>query len=92
MFNYNEILLEVYIKCRIFILISGEYGKIDVIVMGIRWILSIFFKFFIFLGLGIFIFMIFILEEFLERGFFFFFFNGDKSYVLSLFLFIFNLV
>lgn len=57
MFNYKEILLEVYIKCRIFILILGEFGKIDVIVMNIRWILSISLKFFTFLGLDIVIFL-----------------------------------
>jgi hypothetical protein len=71
--NYNEIPLEVYIKCRTFTLIPGEYGKIDVIAMGTRWILSTSLKPSTFLGSGIPISMISISEELLERGFFFFF-------------------
>lgn len=34
--NYNEIPLEVYIKCRTSTLIPGEFGKIDVIAMNTR--------------------------------------------------------
>lgn len=34
--NYNEIPLEIYIKCRASTLIPGEFGKIDVSAMTTR--------------------------------------------------------
>ena len=34
--NYNEIPLEICIKCRISMLIPGEFGKIDVSAMTTR--------------------------------------------------------
>lgn len=34
--NYNEIPLEIYIKCRTSTLIPGEFGKIDVSAMTTR--------------------------------------------------------
>lgn len=88
--NYNEIPLVVYIKCRTSTLIPREYGKIDVIAVGTRWILNTSLKPPTFLCSGMPIPLL--LWSLFQKGFWrVFFFNGDKNYAPSPFLFTFNL-